>query len=293
MNTENTSTTTVKTILFPSSYFNDRKIDEELKAEYDAVIETGLFDIVLFSYDKWFNENSLHLNKSVDNMCTAVYRGWMMKPELYNDFYEQLLLKNIHLITPPLKYRLFHIFPHIYPNLMEDTAQMIIYPDAESIQLEEIKRKFPKFMVKDFVKSVKGTDFPQYFDSSITESEFQKYMEIFFKYRGELYTGGICIKEFLSLKHYDSKTNEYRVFYINNNIASIARNSGQGIYAPMPPQELIEKYCNLQSPYYTIDYAELEDGSWKIIEAGDGQVSGLSDGQDYNSYFKSLYQAFN
>ncbi|MCH5348184.1 MAG: ATP-grasp domain-containing protein [Oscillospiraceae bacterium] len=292
MENQSTSIKKVGTILFPSSYFNDKEIDEDLKSEYDAVIGTGLFDVVLFSYDKWFNENRLHLNKLVDDMCTAVCRGWMMKPELYTDFYEQLLSKNIQLITQPLKYRLFHIFPHIYPNLMEDTARMIIYPDAESIQLEEIKRKFSKFMVKDFVKSVKGTDFPQFFDSSITESEFQKYMEIFFKYRGELYTGGICIKEFLPLKHYGANTNEYRVFYINNNIASVSRNSGQAIHTPMPPQELIEKYCNLQSPYYTIDYAELENGSWKIIEAGDGQVSGLSDGQDMNAYFRSLYMAF-
>ena len=95
------------------------------------------------------------------------------------------------------------------------------------------------------------------------------------------------------MKHYGSNTNEYRVFYINNNIASVARNSGQGIYTPMPPQELMEKYRTLESPYYTIDYAELENGSWKIIEAGDGQVSGLSDGQDMHTYFRSLYMAFN
>jgi len=49
----------------------------------------------------------------------------------------------------------------------------------------------------------------------------------------------------------------------------------------------------LNSIYYTIDYAELEDGSWKILEAGDGQVSGLSDGQDYNAYFRALYHGIN
>lgn len=38
----------VKTILFPSSYFSIRNVDEDLKAEYDSAIETGLFDIVLF-----------------------------------------------------------------------------------------------------------------------------------------------------------------------------------------------------------------------------------------------------
>ncbi len=38
----------VNTILFPSSYFSIRNVDEDLKAEYDSAIETGLFDIVFF-----------------------------------------------------------------------------------------------------------------------------------------------------------------------------------------------------------------------------------------------------
>lgn len=283
---------TVGTILFPSSYFNDKEVDGDLRSEYNAVLGTGSFDVVIFSYDKWFNEERLCLNKQADNMTMAIYRGWMMKPEMYKDFYEQLLSENIRLITSPDEYSLFHMFPNIYPQLAKDTAQMLIYPDVESVDLDEVKKRFARFMVKDFVKSVKGTAFPQYFDSSITESEFREYMEMFLKYRGGLYTGGVCIKEFLSLKRYGTKTNEYRVFYANHNAVSISRNSGQDNYVPTPPQELIEKYSSLESPYYTIDYAELEDGSWKIIEAGDGQVSGLSDGQDYNTYFRTLSIAF-
>lgn len=282
----------LETIVFPSSYFDHTEIDEDLKAEYDAVMETKNFDVVIFSYDKWFNEGVLCLNKKPDETRTAVYRGWMMKPENYKAFYERLLSENIRLVTSPEEYSLFHIFPNIYPELIRDTARMLIYPDVESIDLEEVKKKFPKFMVKDFVKSVKGTEFPKFFDGSVTENEFQSLMEIFLKYRGGLFTGGICIKEFLPLKHYGTRTNEYRVFYANHNIISVCRNSGQGAYTPTPPQELTEKYRMLGSPYYTIDCAELEDGSWKILESGDGQVSGLSDGQDAYSYFKLLYQAF-
>lgn len=54
----------------------------------------------------------------------------------------------------------------------------------------------------------------------------------------------------------------------------------------------MEKYSRLDSPLYTIDMAELSDGSWKILEAGDGQVFGLSDGQDSISFFRVLYYAF-
>ena len=38
-------------------------------------------------------------------------------------------------------------------------------------------------------------------------------MEVFYKYRGNLLTGNICIKEYFDLKRYDGRTNEFRVFY--------------------------------------------------------------------------------
>lgn len=49
----------VDLIVFPSSFFSISKVDEDLQAEYDAVKATGLFDIILFEYDKWFNADEL------------------------------------------------------------------------------------------------------------------------------------------------------------------------------------------------------------------------------------------
>ena len=279
-------------ILFPSSFFSLTKVDEDLQKEYDAVLSTGLYDVALFGYDKWFTEDKLLVKDPPDEEHMAVYRGWMMKPDQYERFYNQLLDKNIRLVTEPEQYRLMHIFPNVYERVKEDTAKMEMYPLHSKMDVEQLKKSFGRFMVKDYVKSVKGTEFPRYFDQGITQEDFERWMEVFYKYRGGLLTGGICIKEFLDLKRYGDKTNEYRVFYINHEIATICRNSGQGSYTPEPPKELIEKYRYLDSPYYTVDYAELEDGSWKILEAGDGEVSGLSENQDYEHYFRVLYQCF-
>ena len=148
-------------------------------------------------------------------------------------------------------------------------------------------------MVKDYVKSVKGTKFPRYFDQTTTQEDFDNWMKVFYKYRGELLTGGICIKEFVDLKKYKGYTNEYRVFYMNGEVGTICKNSNQDEILPNPPIELIEKYKDINSPYYTIDYAELEDGRWIIIEVGDGQVSGLPMLQDNKVYFELLYKYFN
>lgn len=114
-------------------------------------------------------------------------------------------------------------------------------------------------------------------------------MERFYELRGSLLTGGICIKKFAELKEYGARKNEYRVFYINGKVATVSRNSGQGNYTSEPPKALIKRYEQLGSPFYTIDYAECEDVKWIIIEAGDGSVSGLSDGQDYEQFYRALY----
>ena len=44
----------------------------------------------------------------------------------------------------------------------------------------------------------------------------------------------------------------------------------------------------LDSPFFTIDFAELEDGSWTIIECGDGQVSGITDSSQTELFYKLL-----
>jgi hypothetical protein len=279
------------TIVFPGSYMNYRSIEEDMQEEYQAVKETGLFDLCLFNYDEWLAGDRFRITDVEDASARSIYRGWMMKPEEYSRFYEELKNRGLTLITDPDSYANMHLFPNVYPHIDADTAGMMIFEDGK-VDVSLAKKQFRRFMVKDSVKSVKGTEFPAFFDQTITQEKFDGWMQVFYKYRGDLLTGGICIKEYLELKRYGGCTNEFRVFYANHQVISISKNSNQPEYTAELPMDLIEKYKDLNSPYYTVDFAELADGSWKIIEAGDGGVSGLSPGQDMNAYFRALYQAF-
>lgn len=259
------------TILFPSDYFNRNKIDTELEQEYIAAKKAG-FGVMLFDYSSWFESKKLVLNQNVD--CDLVlYRGWMMKPELYCEFEKQLKGLGYYLIVDSSSYKRLHEFVNVYPIIRNDTAPIMKFPLHTRIDVEFIKSTFGRFMVKDYVKSVKGSDFPIYFDSTITQSEFDAWMEKFYQYRGDLLTGGICIKKYLDLKKYDSHTNEYRVFYYFNEPMILMKNSNQCDACCKPPIELINKYKMLDRPFFTLDFAQLEDNSWIIIESGDGQVS--------------------
>lgn len=283
----------LNTILFPSSFYDKKLVDEDLKLEYEAALAVEKLEIIIFSYDHWFHNGIIKLNRIPETETLALYRGWMMLPDQYAQFFSQLLEHNIRLFTTPDMYRLMHKFPNIYPELEEDTVKILTFPLHKEIDVRILKETFQTFMVKDYVKSVKGDGFPSFFDQSITQEEFNRWMEVFYQYRGDLLTGGICIKEYIDLKRYEDRTNEHRVFYANQQILSISRNSSQSNSAPSPPRSLVEKYQYLESIFYTIDYAELEDGSWKILETGDGSVSGLSDAQDYTAFFEDLYRALN
>ena len=283
----------INTILFPSSFDNIKSVDEDLKNEYDAVMNTGLWDVIIFHYEKWFHEGKLVLTKDPENPIDAVYRGWMMKADQYAAFFDLLQKHNIRLTTNPEEYEHFHYFPNVYRDIENDTPSMVTVPFSEEVNLDAIKIRFERYMVKDYVKSAKNTDFPKYFTRNTTEDEYAEAMKLFYKYRGDLISGGLCFKEYVDLKTYGDKTNEYRVYYISNNVATITRNSLQADYTPEPPMEIIEKYKDLPSGFYTLDFAELMDGSWKILEAGDGGVSGPSEGQDLEAFYRAMYHCFN
>lgn len=274
------------TILFPSDYFNRNKIDTELEQEYIAAKKAG-FGVMLFDYSSWFESKKLVLNQNVD--CDLVlYRGWMMKPELYCEFEKQLKGLGYYLIVDSSSYKRLHEFVNVYSIIRNDTAPIMKFPLHTRMDVEFIKSTFGRFMVKDYVKSVKGSDFPVYFDSTITQAEFDGWMEKFYQYHGDLLTGGICIKKYLDLKKYDGYTNEYRAFYYHNELMILMKSSNQSDACCNPPFELIHKYKILDSPFFTLDFAQLEDDSWIIIESGDGQVSGITDSSQTETFYRML-----
>lgn len=146
----------INTIIFPSSFFDTFSVDEDFQAEYDAVVATGDFSTVFFDYDKWFNYSELKLSRKPESPVKALYRGWMMKGEQYELFYNRLLERGIELVTNPTEYARFHLFPNIYPSLKTDTAKILTFPKDEKPDLALIKKTFKRFMIKDYVKSEKG-----------------------------------------------------------------------------------------------------------------------------------------
>jgi hypothetical protein len=279
----------IDAILFPCNMGSMNDVDWSFEDEYSAARECDGYELFFYDYDQFVRDGRLILDHQPEKPTLTVLRGWMLNDKQYELFYNQLLSRNIKLITNPEQYNTMHLFPNVYPMIAEDTPEILIYPDGAEIDVEYIKSKFKRFLVKDYVKSEKGTDFPKSFDHTITQENMDQWLKVFREYRGKLFTGGICIKEYVELKKYGERTNEWRVFYIGGHVLSVSKNSGQMDFINEVPQPLVGKYMNLPSPFYTVDFAELADGSWKILEAGDGQVSGLSDNQNARAFFRALW----
>lgn len=278
----------IDVILFPCEMFSMNKVDSCFQSEFDAVSKNGNFEIIFYDYEEFAENGNLRLSKKVENPVFAMLRGWMLNGGQYKDFYEKLISKNIRLITSPEQYCQMHLFPNIYPLILEDTPKMLVYPIGTKVNLEEIRQNFKRFMIKDFVKSEKGSAISKFFDSDISEKDFFQWLEVFKEYRSRLFTDGICVKEYVDLKKYGENTNEWRAFYLFRNVLSVSRNSGQQDCASEVPSTLVEKYKNLPSPFFTVDFAELSCGTWKVLETGDGQVSGVPKEQNAEEFFKRV-----
>lgn len=277
-------------ILFPCDYFEPSKVDMEYQQEYEQACCFPELQIVLYNHDYIVNDGKLKLYPGIPEPGFAICRGWMLKPEQYEIFYSCLMKQGLKLINTPKEYEACHGFKNVYPLFRSDTPKLFYYPDPKQIPWNEVKNTLRRFMIKDEVKSVKGTGFPLYFDTSISELQLNQAVQTFVELRGKLMTGGITIKEYVELACKDGITNEYRVFILNHQILSISRNSNQSADAPVLPRTLAERYQDLPSNFYTVDWAETKDHGWTVIETGDGQVSGLSPGQYVFQFYSNLVE---
>ncbi|MEH7041625.1 hypothetical protein CN887_28645 [Bacillus pseudomycoides] len=275
-------------LLFPSDYFDIRKVDANYKDEYNEVAKFPEFETAVYDYEEFITNGKLSIYPNNRYRGTCVYRGWMLTPLQYEDLYKELLDKGLKLINSPVEYNECHLFPNVYDSIKSYTPKSIYYQDQKTIDWVTINRSFKRFMVKDYVKSVKGSSFPDYFETPVVGQKMDYYIQKFIELRANLYTGGIVIKEFVDLKKYFGFTNEYRAFFLNGELVSLCRNSNQPNTSKIISRDFVQIFKSLKSKFYTVDFAELDDGSWGVIETGDGQVSGLSSNQNVFKYYDEI-----
>lgn len=273
----------IELVIYPSKYNSINCIDEDYSIEEKYAKKHNLMTSY-FNFDDFTTFNK-KLKVSIEEAFTepvlAVYRGWMMSVEDYTRFYNELkALYNIELITTPEQYENTHYFIKSYDKIKEHTPKTIWFSDNETIDWDKVRHELgEKFIVKDYVKSVKGFDFPEYLESNMSNEELDNYINKFREIRGNLFAGGIVLKQYVELDIKNGHTHEFRAFYNENFVMILYHNScnTEDIIQMEQTFEWKADLTCIDSPFYTVDFARLDNGDIIVIEIGDGQVSGVPD----------------
>lgn len=297
-------------ILFCNSPLSPSEVDIDYQDEYTAATSCGLFEAALIDLDALVNENdakkAVRKVPVVDSEKTAVYRGWMMTPDHYKELYDALKDRNITLINSPEQYVNAHHLPAWY-NLVEKFTpkSLWISPEDFYLKFDAVMQQLKVFgnkplIVKDYVKSRKHEWVDACFIPNASDSEqVKRVTNNFISRQGEDLIGGVVFREFIEFQsigiHPKSSmplTREYRAFFVNGKWMCSFLYWDEVSYTGPDPEghyEFIKQFSNINSNFYTVDYACKNDGTWVIVEIGDGQVSGLPGCNDKQNFYAWLY----
>jgi len=289
-------------IIYCDSVFDNKIIEPDYEEEKKSATNAG-FDFSLISFEELTDGNittALRFVKKPENQELAIYRGWMLTPNQYQNLYNGLLKKKIELINSPTEYKHCHYFPNSYNKIESKTPKSNWTTELDNDSLIRITKEFGKnpIIVKDFVKSEKhnwedACFIPNASDSNKVKSVVNKFIEL----RGDSLNEGLVFRRFVELEflteHSKSGmplTKEFRIFFANKKIVKVFNYWDEGEYGETKPEldDFIEIAQNIDSKFFTMDVAKKKNGNWIIMELGDGQVAGFPDNADRNDFYKNL-----
>ncbi len=187
--------------------------------------------------------------------------------------------------------------------LREEAAKHGLFhhtPSQEILDLYELPGPRP-LVLKDFVKSRKQDWFEACFIPDARDAEnVKRVVTNFIRLTEGTIAGGLVFRQYEDLKQIGihAKTrmpvvNEWRAFMVNGRVAYLAPYWADGDYSGVdrPTVSLLEAMhgdAGFVSPFYALDVAQREDGTWIIIEINDGGISGVPEGGNVKEFYSVL-----
>lgn len=293
-------------ILFCESPFQANKVDEDFEDQFKAAKDNG-FDTLLFNFEDLTKENGFaKATKRIrpsDELVKVIYRGWMLTPKQYSILYNDLRAKNYQLINNPVEYQNCHYLPDSLKFIEGKTPKTVFEKFEHEDSINKLLEKSKVFgrkpvILKDYVKSEKHDWETACFvaDAANTDS-LRKTIKNLIELRGKYLNEGIVVRAFVELNdltvHSKSGmplTEEYRLFFYKQKLIGIYDYWEEGEYKLSKPDatEFEEIAQKIESNFFSMDIARQKNGTFIIIELGDGQVAGLPEKADCSEFFKQL-----
>ena len=267
--------------LLPSEPFNQKKVDYEFQSEYKSISILG-FKIYLYDHDEFVSNGNFISNFNFsDKSDFVILRSWMLKKDQYSNLWNVLNKHGFTMINTPIQYLNCHYYPNVHNKIEKYSPPSVWFEDLSNENCILMRNMIDgDVIIKDYVKSEKESEDIFILEKEVLNENLIQRVHKFKESRGKLFNEGIVFKKKLNLKKYGNKTNEFRLFYLYHKLISISQNSELG-FGNVPNIDFLTTIVDtIDSNFFTIDLAELEDDSWAILECGDGSVSGLSPNQN-------------
>lgn len=257
-------------IVFPADQFNVGKVNEFFQKEVDHVRQ---------SFSTALVRDDLTIVGPVRNRpMTAVYRGWMLDASGYATMAQNLRTKNIFLQTGLPDYLKAHQLPgwyDIFAKLTPETVWFSRY-EVDNALSSGYLPKAKAFIVKDYVKSRKYEWATACYAQNI--GALPAIVNEFIRLQDEDNTpvDGIVVRAF---ENYRKKLGEARIWWVKGEPVLVSPHPDTPNLLPPVTLTFVNRIAPaikaLDCYFVTTDVALREDGEWRVIEVGDGQVSGL------------------
>ena len=244
-------------LLYPSAPFQPKLPDETYAAEYATAVAAGL-PVSLFSHEE-FGLGTFQPYPALTPGEVVCYRGWVLTIEDYLRLWTGIRRSRAIPLTSPEAYKLCHYLPSWYSLLVTHTPKTLFFLETANVETALRAKGWTGCFLKDYVKSLSTEG-----GSLVTALErIPEVIRRMKKYRGKI-EGGLCARE---IEDFVPDT-ERRHFVFKGEPHSVS--------SEIP--DLVSLAARLiKSPFFSVDTIERSDGTLRIVELGDGQVSDLKD----------------
>lgn len=261
-------------LLVPSDPLRSRRADEHFAAEAAAASALGC-GVALVDHDALSEPGGAGqaAARVPEGGGAAVYRGWMLASGQYAALADAVTARGVTLRTSPARYRRAHELPGWYPALAPVTpAAAWTQGDGEEEFRSACARLGPgPAVLRDYVKSMKHYwHEAAYVPDAADRAAAWKIAARFRELREDEFAGGFVLRRFEQLTSAEART-----WWAGGTCRLVTAHPGTP--GDLPPDIDLAPFTpligSLALPFAIVDLALRADGTWRVIELGDGQVS--------------------
>ncbi|MCX5206959.1 ATP-grasp domain-containing protein [Streptomyces sp. NBC_00237] len=221
------------------------------------------------------------------------YRGWMIPVRRYEEVARGMEERGCSLLTGADAYRTAHELPGWYGEFTALTPRSVWRecppggpPRGAGLDALVRPLRDGPAVVKDFVKSRKHEWHEACFVPELRDTAaLSAVVDRFFALQEDSLAGGLVVREF---EHF-VPGGEARVWWVDGEAVLVTAHPDSPEDAPEPDLAAVRPAVRaLGCRWVTTDLALRGDGEWRVVEVGDGQVSGLPEGADARVLFEAL-----